>query len=92
MSIDVVALLLAIPSALILWLLADRDPKRLRVQRIRDRGALSANQRKLLTVALFLPALPLMALGYWSAFLIWFGAVFMVGWCVVLSLSTLASR
>lgn len=92
MSVDVVALLLAFPSALILWLLADRDPKRLRVLRIRDRAPLTSGQRKALTVTLFLPALPLMVLGYWSAFLIWFGLVFMVGWCMALSLSALASR
>ncbi len=89
MSIDVVALLLALPSTLILWLLADRDPKRLRVRRLRDRAPLSTRQRKIFSVLLFSPGLPLLALGYWSAFLIWFGLVFMLGWCVALILSVL---
>ena len=90
MSIDVIALLLALPSALILWLLADRDPKRLRVRRLRERAPLSNRQRKIFSVLLFSPALPLLALGYWSAFLIWFGLVFMLGWCVALILSVLS--
>lgn len=87
MSIDVIALVLALPSALILWLLADRDPKRLRVRRIRNRAPLSNRQRKILALLLFSPGLPLLGLGCWSAVLIWFGLVFIAGWCVALILS-----
>ncbi len=75
-------LLAALLSVIPLWLLAGRDPKRLRALRKRDARPHGRNVRLGLFVATLLPGLGLALGASAAAFLIWFGAVMVSGWLV----------
>lgn len=81
MFLSVPAILL---SAILIAVLAWRDPKRLRnLARAHARfnpSPLSAGVRRLLGVLVPVPGVALMLLGAWWAFLVWLGALCIVGW------------
>lgn len=87
MSINLLALLLLLPCSGLLWLLAWRDPKRLRAHRITSRQPWRTRQRQKLGLLLFAPLLPLLMLGAWSAVLIWLGGLLILGWLMALGFS-----
>ena len=71
-------------SAIALWLLGRRDPKRLRAAG--RRGPVLAHtprQRRVLTVAALLPGLMLVTAGQSAGFIVWLGATVALGWLLV---------
>jgi hypothetical protein len=69
-------------SGLMLVTLARRDPKRLRADAGGRIAPLSPMQRRALGVAVLVPAVILMVMGQWPAFLIWLGGTTMLGWAL----------
>jgi hypothetical protein len=71
-------------SAALIGVLARRDPKRLRNIEVADAAfppsPLSAQMRSLLGWLVFAPGVVLMVLGEWWAFLVWLGALCVLGW------------
>lgn len=85
MSPTVIAACLAlVVSLLSLLLIARRDPKRLRSLAAASLPTpMSARARRRLTLAVLLPGVMLIVLGYWPAFLIWLGGLIASGWLMV---------
>ena len=84
MSAGVLAGLSIAFSALPMFLLAIRDPKRLRSRR--QRSAATVAERRCLAIAVALPVLCLW--GNAAAALIWLSGVFVTGWLYALWLAT----
>jgi|HigsolmetaAR205D_1030408.scaffolds.fasta_scaffold29932_2 hypothetical protein len=75
-----------------LVLLALHDPKRLRSIGAQRTSPLSSSSvRRALAVLVVAPGLVLAVLGAWHPFLIWLGAVCVLGWLVSLVLATLTT-
>jgi hypothetical protein len=92
MSATAAAVTLALMgSGLPLWLLALRDPKRLRARAIAPPSHGLAphgkRMRQVLSTATLLPGVVLIGLGYWPAFLIWLGGLTAGGWLLVQGLA-----
>ena len=85
MSATLLALLCSgVTGGLMAWL-GVSSPKRL--QRLRAAITTPVGLRRLVLAAALLPALPLIAFGWWSALLIWLGGSLVIGWAVALWLS-----
>jgi hypothetical protein len=70
-------------SAALVWVLGQRDPKRLRnitTAAASNPARLSRGLRRLLGWMTLVPGLVLMLLGQWWAFLVWLGALCVLGW------------
>ncbi len=69
-------------SVVMLWMLAGRDPKRLRAARQRHLQAHSRKMRWLLLLVALMPGVLLIGLGSAASVLIWFGTLTVGGWLV----------
>lgn len=92
MTTNIVAVLAAAVSLLMVLLLGLSDPKRSRLIRRGHADQVSALPaiplaRRIAACFLFVPGVGLMASGMWSAFLIWLGAVLVGGWLLAQCLS-----
>jgi hypothetical protein len=69
-------------SAALVWVLGQRDPKRLRnvASAAASHDPLPRGLRRVLGWMTLAPGLVLMFLGQWWAFLAWLGALCIVGW------------
>jgi hypothetical protein len=73
-------LLAILSSAALLAVLGHRDPKRLRNQRLAFATPLPASTRRLLGWMVPMPGVALALLGEWWPFLVWLGALCVLGW------------
>ena len=92
MSTAAAAMFALLPSLALLWLIAWRDPKRLRSlprtpAAAKPVKAWTRPQRRLAAAASLLPAPLLIAAGAWPALLIWLGAVLAGCWLWVIWLA-----
>jgi hypothetical protein len=92
MSTASAAVIALLPSLALLWLIAWRDPKRLRslprtASAAAPAKAWTRRQRRLATAVALLPAPLLIVAGAWPALLIWLGALLAGCWLWVIWLA-----